>query len=48
MSYLFIKNKFQRKKIVLFSKKLKIQKKQKNPKNIFSGFFRWGFFGGGF
>jgi hypothetical protein len=44
MSYLFIKNQFQREKSVLFSQKLKIQKKPK--KNIFSGFL--GVFLGGF
>jgi hypothetical protein len=42
MSYLFIKNLFQREKFVLFfHKKKKNLKKQK--KNIFSGFFRWVF-----
>ncbi len=41
MSYLFIKNLFQREKFVLFSLKLKNYKKQK--KNIFIGFFRWVF-----
>jgi hypothetical protein len=43
MSYLFIKNQFQREKFVLFS--LKILKFKKNPKNIFSGFFSWVFLG---
>jgi hypothetical protein len=48
MSYLFIKNLFQREKFVLFSKK----KFKKNPqkKTFLVGFFRWvfGVFLGGF
>ncbi len=48
MSYLFIKNLFQREKLVLFSKKIKNFKKTKKPKiNIFGGFLG-GFFGGFF
>jgi hypothetical protein len=50
MSYLFIKNLFQREKFVLFSYKLKIKKKQKNIFSSFLcgflGFFGWFFFGG--
>jgi hypothetical protein len=47
MTYLFIKNQFEREKFVLFSYKIKNFKKTKKPKktNIFSGFFRWFFFG---
>jgi hypothetical protein len=48
MTYLFIKNLYEREKLVLFSLKIKNLKKQK--KNIFSGFLGvfLGFLGGFF
>jgi hypothetical protein len=47
MSYLFIKNLFQREKFVLFSKKLKILKNQKTTFLVeFSRWFFWVFWVG--
>ncbi len=43
MTYLFIKNLFEREKFVLFS--LKIKNLKKTQKNILVGFFRWFFLG---
>jgi hypothetical protein len=50
MSYLFIKNLFQRQKFVLVAEKNKNLKNPKKTKNILVGFFRWFFLGflGGF
>jgi hypothetical protein len=47
MSYLFIKNLFQREKFVLFSKKIKNLKKPKKTflVSFLSGFFGWVFLG---
>jgi hypothetical protein len=52
MTYLFIKNLFEREKFVLFSKKIKNLKNPKNPQKTFlvgflGGFF-WVFLGGFF